>query len=1034
MRHDAHPSDDLRGATAGSPTPSLAAGAQPRPDGPERPAAPDVPRATYRVQLHAGFRFDQAQAIVPYLQALGISHLYTSPYLKARAGSTHGYDIVDHASLNPEIGDEAAFDALCDTLAAHGLQQLVDVVPNHMGVLEADNPWWLDVLEHGPASEHADSFDIDWQHAASDAPSQLLLPVLGAPYGEVLEAGELRLVWDGEGLSFRVDYHEHRCPVDPRDTAVILRSAPLPEDAGDAARDECDALLRAFEALPLRDDPRPAQRAARRAGTAAARLLLRDFLARHGWALGWVDRCVAAHAGRPGDAASFDALDALIRRQAWRLAYWRVAGDEINYRRFFDVNTLAAVRMERPEVFERAHRRLLQWLGQGRVSGFRIDHPDGLADPAQYFRRLQAAAVQAQRAAGVAEPRELYLLIEKILAPHEHWPASWPVHGDTGYRFGALVNGLFVDGRHAEAFDRLLAQFVGRAVDYDAELLAAKRAVLQQALAADLHMLTERVYAVAQADRRTRDYTRNGLRLALAELAAGFPVYRSYLGSEVDDDAGRQQDRRHLDWALAAAKREGLAEATTLEWVHGLLLGADAETDPSRHETLRTVVRRFQQLTAPVMAKAAEDTAFYRYHRLVSLNEVGGEPRQFGLSVAAFHGANVARQRHLPYSMLGTSTHDSKRSEDVRARLDVLSELPQAWLGALERWSALNRPRAERAEGDAEIGRTDELLLYQTLVGVWPTEPIDDAGLATLRERVQAYLVKALREGKQSTSWMRPNEAYEAAVARFVDLALQRLEPNPFLSDLRAFVDGIAPFGAWNSLNQLLFKLTAPGVPDVYQGCETWNFSLVDPDNRRPVDHASLQRTLEGLQAAPADGDARAPAVAALREQWRDGRLKLDTTWRLLHWRREAEALFRDGRYLPLEARGPAEDHVVAYARHDAGTGDWALVVGTRLLYTLTGGRADEVCAHGDWHARWLRTAVVLPADAPRRWVDVFSGRVHELQPLAPTPGASGTAGTASTAGEGAAPVELPGLCLAPVFSELPYAALRPLPETGTSR
>lgn len=960
-----------------------------------------VPRATYRVQLHAGFRFDDAAALGPYLAALGVSHLYTSPFLRARAGSMHGYDIVDHAQLNPEIGDEAAYERLCDALAAQGIGQLADVVPNHMGVLEADNAWWLDVLANGPASAYAETFDIDWTPAPGQAAAQVLMPVLGAQYGEVLEAGELVLVFDEAQAAFRIDYHEHRFPLDPGDSAAVLGRLPPPEEA--AA--EATVLLAAFAALPARDDDARGRRGLRRALVPRLQAALRALVAQHAAVRDWVEACVATYAGRPGEASSFDELDALIQRQAWRAAYWRVAGDEINYRRFFDVNTLAALRMDRAEVFEAAHARLLQWLGEGRIAGLRIDHPDGLSDPLQYFRRLQAAYVARQREAGVETPRALYLLIEKILAPHEHWPASWPVHGDTGYRFGQLVGGLFVDGRQAEAFDRLYEDFVGEAVDYEAELLAAKRDVMEQSLAADLYVLTQRAHRIAVADRRTRDFTRNGLRRAIVELAAAFPVYRTYLGGAQPDPDGAATDRRHLDWALAAALRAGVAELSALQWLHALLLDEGAEADTARRAARLGVVQRFQQFTAPVMAKSMEDTAFYRYHRLVALNEVGGEPRQFGTSVAAFHAANVQRQRFLPHCMLGTSTHDSKRSEDVRARLAVLSEMPQAWREALERWRAAGAPRAERAEGDAAIAPNDELLLYQSVVGIWPPGQVDEVALADLRERIQAYLLKALREAKQRSSWLRPDEAYEGAVARFVELLLGRLEPNPALSDLRTFVEGIAPFGAWNSLNQLLFKLTAPGVPDIYQGCEVWNWSLVDPDNRRPVDHARHAAMLAALQQA-SSGDARAAELAELRRDWAAGRLKLDLCWRLLQWRAEAPALFRDGRYLPITVEGPAAEHVVAYARQTADGQGWALVVGTRLLHTLVGGMAGEVCEEGAaWAARWRDTRLVLPVEAPRDWVDRLSGRTHASQPGNESSGAV--------------------MAIGPLLADLPFAALR---------
>jgi len=923
-----------------------------------------VPRATYRVQLHAGLRFADVRALVPYLHALGVSHLYTSPYLKAGAGSTHGYDVVDHNALNPEIGSEADFDALCDALREHGMAQIADVVPNHMGVLQAGNAWWNDVLEHGQASEHADTFDIDWACCAAGAPGRVLLPVLGAQYGEVLERGELALAFDAPTGSLALHYFEHRFPIDPRDYARILRAVPWPE--GEPGGAEVQALADAFARLPARQNVNPHARARRRRAYPALKRRLAALHTRVPAFPAWVARCVAVHAGTPGDARSFDALDALLARQPWRLAHWRVAGDEVNYRRFFDVATLAAVRIENDAVFEATHRTLLGWLADGRIAGLRIDHPDGLAFPLRYFERLQQRWLELQPD---GEPRALYVVIEKILAEHEHWPPDWPVHGDTGYRWANQANGVFVDARNAAAFDRLYADFAGRAIDFDAELVDAKRAVIGGALAADLQMLTDAIHRVAQSDRRTRDYTRNGLRAALAEFAVGMPVYRSYL----DGGPVHPVDRAHLDWAAATARRLGVAEATTIDYLHATMIGISGEADPARRVATLAFVRRFQQFTAPVMAKAMEDTAFYRYHRLVALNDVGGDPRTFGTSVSAFHNANQARARYLPHTLLGGSTHDSKRSADVRARLDVLSELPEAWADAIGRWRETAERQCRGDAGGATLDRDDLYLLLQTLVGVWPPGGVADAAaLDALRRRVRDYLRKALREAKQRTSWTHPDEAYEACAARSVDGLLGQLEPNPFASDLAAFVARIAPFGCCNSFALLALKHTAPGVPDTYQGDESWNFSLVDPDNRRAVDFDALARQLAELQ--PLVDAAGSPSEGTIELLWNtlvDGRLKLFLTWRLLQLRAARPALFEQGRYRPLAAEGAAADHVVACAR-EQGSSVAVTIVG-RLLWTLLGGDAGALRG-SRWRAAWGDTTLTLPTGGSV-WRDALSGR-----------------------------------------------------------
>jgi malto-oligosyltrehalose synthase len=497
-----------------------------------------------------------------------------------------------------------------------------------------------------------------------------------------------------------------------------------------------------------------------------------------------------------------------------------------------------------------------------------------------------------------------------------------------------------------------------------------------RALAADLHALAERAYRIAQSDRRTRDFTRNGLRAAIAELAVGFPVYRTY----IDDTGVHDVDRQHLDWAAASARRRGdVPEPIALDFVRRLMLEAPDEPDTGRREAAMAFVRRFQQFTPPVMAKAMEDTAFYRYHRLASLNDVGGDPRQFGTSVAAFHGANQARQRFMPHSLVGTSTHDSKRSEDVRARIDVLSEMPGAWRDAVVRWRDMNRRRAERVEGDAEIDPNDEMLLYQTLVGAWPLAAVTAESLQPLRERIQAYMLKAVREAKERSSWVDPDAAYEAALARFIDTLLGVLEPNPFLTDLRAFVAAIAPFGCWNGLVQTALKLTVPGVPDVYQGCERWAFRLVDPDNRRPVDFEALRTKLASLtEAWQEPGGIPEALLRTLREEClHDGRLKMLVTWRLLQARARWLDLFASGRYVPIAASGPAEEHVIAYAREC--DGERVLVVGARLPHTLTGGDASALFGEAAAAARWGDTRIVLPDGAPAHWTDLVTGRRVDL-------------------------------------------------------
>ena len=918
----------------------------------------DVPLATYRMQFHAGHRFEDARAAVPYLAALGASHLYASPYLKARAGSTHGYDVIDPSLINPEVGSDEEHAALCDTLAAHGMGQVLDIVPNHMGVLGAPNPWWRDVLEHGQASAYAASFDIEWQPAAPELRARLLLPVLGNHFGQVLEAGELRLHFDEAEGRFELHHWEHQLPLDPRGYPALFAAAPepLPPPGGEAARDELRSVLDAFSHLPPRDTPEPEQAEVRRRDAALLRQRLARLVREHAWQRDWIAAALQQLNGRAGEPASFDALEAVLREQAWRVADWRVAGDDINYRRFFDINALAALRMEDPAVFEAVHQRVLRWIAEGRISGLRVDHPDGLSEPGAYFQRLQRRHAALARAAG-REPRALYLVIEKILAGHEALPEDWPVHGGTGYRFSSLVNGLFVDAAAQSAFDAAYENFTGERSGFDETVRACKQLIIESALSAELGWLTETLVRIAQADRRVCDFTRNRLRAALAEIAADFPVYRCYVGPEGASDT----DRRHIDWALADARRHlGPSEAGLLDFVGGVMAGEDGPAPALR----RRFVQRWQQFTAPVMAKSVEDTAFYRYVRLASLNDVGAEPRRFGVSPAAFHQAHAQSARQRPHTLLATSTHDSKRSEDLRARLNVLSEIPALWERTVRRLDQLGERLLSEVDGAPAPDAHDRWALYQSLLGIWPAEGAAAEQREPLRERVQAYMQKAVREAKRQSSWLCPHEAYEQALSHYIDGVLAQ---DSFVAALQALVDEVAPHGFRNSLAQLALKFSVPGVPDIYQGCEQWNFSLVDPDNRRPVDFAALAASLDALRPLYEGGVPTPADWRRLLPPCPGPELKQLVTWRLLQLRRAFPALVRDGAYLPLAVDGAAAEHALAFARlHE---GQAIVVVVGRLLHRL---------AQRGWRGSRLLLGSAHPALArPSHWRDWMTGAVH---------------------------------------------------------
>jgi (1->4)-alpha-D-glucan 1-alpha-D-glucosylmutase len=964
---------------------------------PQRPASASVPRATYRLQLHRGFTFDAAAAIVPYLARLGISHVYCSPYLRARVGSTHGYDIVDHAALNPEIGDRAAFERFVKALADHAMGHIADVVPNHMAVMGADNAWWMDVLENGQASAYADFFDIDWHPPDPDLAGKVLVPVLGDHYGRVLEKGELQLRYESESGAFAVQYHGHRLPIDPREYSVLLdlvlaESARLANPLPEAATSELASISTAFRRLSTRDSLNFAHLAERNRDKEHEKRRLAALAREHSALADSIEQTVKTVNGTPGDAASFATLHGLLEAQAYRVAFWRVASDEINYRRFFDINDLAALRMENDAAFEATHRFVLDLAAEGKVQGFRIDHPDGLYDPAAYFERLQQR-YSSMTHRNSEDRTPLYVVVEKIEAPHERLPATWRIHGTTGYRFANLLNGIFVDTTARMRVDRAWRAFVGaEATEFGDAAHDGKRGVMRSLLAAELTVLANRLRRIARADRATRDLTLSTLSQALLEVAACFPVYRTYVASTIST-----QDRRYIDWAVAVARKKSRnADASVFDFIRDVLLvRTPDDATQATLDAYRAFAMRFQQFSAPVSAKGVEDTSFYLFNRLVSLNEVGGDPDQFGTSVKAFHRANAERLAHWPDTMLAGSTHDNKRSADVRARIDVISEMPAAWRLRMRRWSRINRTRKHIVDDLLAPSRNDEYLLYQTLAGSFPAEELDDAGLAIFRERIAAYMIKAAREAKRHTSWLAVNEEYESALKAFVAALLEGAPSNAFLAELRSAAAMFAWFGALNSISMSLLHFTAPGVPDIYQGNEVVDLSLVDPDNRRPVDYSYRAAMLAELEAIASEAkEARARRMRDLLAAPHDGRLKMWVTSRVLALRHQYSGLFARGEYLPIVASGERSRHVVAFARRQGSSG--IIAVAGRMFASL--GLEQGVAPVGE--AIWGNAALPLDFLPPgTRLDDELSGAVHSV--------VSG------------------GVALAHVFATLPVALLR---------
>ncbi|HEX4978901.1 MAG TPA: malto-oligosyltrehalose synthase [Acidimicrobiales bacterium] len=827
-----------------------------------------IPRSTYRVQLHAGFTFDDAAGIVPYLADLGVSHLYCSPYLQAAPGSTHGYDVVDHHALNADLGGATAHARLGEALASRGMSQVLDIVPNHMAIAGRENAWWWDVLENGPSSRYASYFDIDWDPPERRLTTKVLVPVLGDHYGRVLEAGELQLVREGGG--FTVRYFDHEVPVSPRTLDDILARAA--ERSGD---DGLASLATAFGRLPHALSTDRASVIERHRDKEVLRGRLEELLASPALAVA-VDEEVKAVNEDP------DALDALLQRQNYRLAFWRTAGRELDYRRFFDITSLVALRAEDGEVFADTHELVLDLVANGAVSGLRVDHVDGLRDPLGYVDRLR-------RAAGP----ETYVVVEKILEGDERLPPAWPVDGTSGYDFLVHAGAALIDGAAEAALTATYERFTGEAARFEEIATAAKHEVMRTVLAADVERLTELFVLVAEGDRRHRDYTRSQLRDALRETIAAFEVYRTYVRPDVPPDP--LDESRVARATAAAAERRPDLEPELFRFLRDLLLLRHHPTGDATGVAAELAVR-FQQVSSPVMAKAVEDTAFYRYNRFVALNEVGGDPSSFGTTPEAFHARFTADP--ATGSMLASSTHDTKRSEDVRARLAYLSEIPAAWEDAVWRWAHLN----ERHRSDGWPDRNAEYLLYQVVVGAWPL-PVD---------RAVAYMEKASKEAKVHTSWVDPAPAYDEALSSFTSAVLSDAS---FVADLEAFLSEhrVVAAGWWNSLVQTALKLTCPGVPDTYQGCELWDLSLVDPDNRRPVDYALRRRLLDEVRDA--DVSSIAETVADPSDP---GTAKLWLVHRLLGARARYPELFDAGAgYQPLAADGPEAERVLAFSRGD---------------------------------------------------------------------------------------------------------------------
>ncbi len=925
----------------------------------ERMKSRFIPLSTYRLQFNRSFTFSQAAELVPYLAELGITHCYASPYLRARPGSMHGYDIIDHHHLNPEIGAPEDYERFVAALHDHGMGQILDVVPNHMGILSADNAWWLEVLENGEASTYAEFFDIDWYPLKDELQGKVLVPVLGDQYGTVLDRGELKLTFDTEKGEFSIFYFQHRFPVNPREYPRILgyESDALLQQLGPDNENllELQSLISAFNHLPGREETAPEKRAERLRDKEIHKRRLAALCAKSAEVRDFIERTVTKINGTPGDSSSFDTLHELIKSQAYRLAYWRVAADDINYRRFFDVNDLAALRQENETVFTQTHEFILQLLRDGKIDGLRIDHPDGLYDPRQYFERLQWRGELA--ASEKNTTASCYLVAEKILTGDEPLPQDWPIHGTTGYNFSNLVNGLFIDPASERKLDRIYRAFIGQHANFKELVYDCKKQVMDQMLNSELNVLANHLSRIALADRHTCDFTLKSLRDALTEIVACFPVYRTY----VNEQAATERDRAYINEAVDCAKeRRTTAESSVYDFIRRVLLTSQGEGHLEFYQrSVFHFAMRFQQYTSALMAKGVEDTSFYRYNRLVSLNDVGGDPLRFGVTPEQFHHEIGQRSRSWPHEMVATSTHDSKRSEDVRARINVLSEIPLEWHRRVRTWREMNRDKKTQFEdGSEEPTPNDEYLLYQTLVGAWPLAEQAEHPPESFVARIRDYMVKAVREAKQKTSWANQNEGYEGALTEFVDRIFRSQD---FCNDFVPFQKKMSHFGMLNSISQTLIRLTVPGVPDTYQGNELWEFNLVDPDNRRAVDYKVRGRVLRDFRRLQGKScDQLAPFARELAGNMEDGQIKLYLMWKVLNLRQQRPELFQNGEYIPLEIAGHGAKHLFAFARQRGP--ETVVITVPRLCAQLLGGEPRMPCGE----EIWLDTRINFPAKTTR--------------------------------------------------------------------
>lgn len=926
----------------------------------------NIPDCTYRLQFNHLFNFQDAIKLIPYLKKLGISHFYASPLLQSRLNSMHGYDIINHNSFNPSLGSNEDFSKLINELKNSAMGMILDIVPNHMGI-STDNKWWMDVLENGPSSKYAIYFDIDWNPLKPELKSKVLVPILGDHYGNILVNGELNLSFEKEKGKLYLHYYNHKFPINPSSYPMLLdyRINLLASRLGSTNEDyfEYQSIITEFKNLPKHTEKDPVKINERIREKDIASKRLSNLCNKNNLITDFVFENLHDFKVKPGDPLAQRKMHNILEEQAYRLAYWRVSSDEINYRRFFDINDLASICVNDPVVFTNTHNFILDLIEEGKISGLRIDHPDGLFDPTKYFIDLQAEICSRLGINFIPDDETLcgsrilpyYIVAEKILSKFERLPESWAVDGTVGYEFLNSVSKLLIDKKNESKLDKTYQKFINTVIDFPELALECRKIIMKTSLASELNVLSNIINQLSEKYYNSRDYTLNSLKETLIEIIAQFPVYRTYISEKETS----KKDADYIKWAVGSAKKRTLStDPSIFDFVEKILLTEFEEDKESENykEILRFAMK-FQQYTGPLMAKGLEDTCFYRYNRLLALNEVGGDPSVFGITVQDFHNQQIDRLEYTPYSMLCSSTHDTKRSEDSRARLCVLSEIPDEWQNAVTKWAHLNKSKKTKSEKGLIPDKNDEYLFYQTLISIWPYYEVNDEEKESIINRIEEYIIKAIKEAKTHTSWINTNTEYEESFKSFIRKTLTVPEKHPFWKEFLSFQKGVALRGFVNSVSQVLIKLTSPGVPDIYQGSEVWDFSLVDPDNRRQVDYDHNTELLDQIFTLIDSKEAlNINTLLDTLQPIESGKLKLFITASILNFRKNHPDIFKNGSYIPLEITGSEQNNIVAFARKFEG--HFIISVIPRLVYHKVTNNKHLINPD-----LWKDTKIILPKE-----------------------------------------------------------------------